>query len=166
MIEYYTGLNTDYFVIGIGATCLLLFVLYLINIVKYVKLKKRLNMFMTGKDVSSLEDTLIMRLEQIDDLIVSNNKNERKIEIINDKMLFTVNKFGLVKYDALDGMGGKLSFALAMLDEKENGFIMNCMHSREGSYTYIKEVINSNTIVTLSDEEQLALKKAIEKVDR
>ena len=49
-------------------------------------------------------------------------------------------------------MGGKLSFALALLDNRNNGFIINAMHSREGCYTYVKEIINGESYITLGDK--------------
>ena len=67
----------------------------------------------------------------------------------------------LVKYDAFNEMGGKLSFSLAMLDVKNNGFIINAMHTREGCYTYIKEIIDGNSVIVLSGEEQEALNNAM-----
>ena len=55
-------------------------------------------------------------------------------------------------------MGGKLSFALALLNDNNSGFIINCMHSsREGCYTYIKEIIKGESFVILADEEKEAL---------
>ena len=51
-------------------------------------------------------------------------------------------------------MGGELSFALTMLDENNNGWIFNAMHSREGCYTYIKEVVNGESYIELSSEEK------------
>ncbi len=63
----------------------------------------------------------------------------------------------MVKYDAFDEMGGKLSFSLALLDQKNDGFIINAMHSREGCYTYIKEIVDGNSIIVLAEEEKNAL---------
>ena len=77
-------------------------------------------------------------------------------------MKFSFNRFGLVKYDAFNEMGGKLSFSLAMLNDNEDGFVINAMHSREGCFTYIKEIIGGNSIIVLADEEQEALKMAKE----
>ena len=71
-------------------------------------------------------------------------------------------KVGIVKYDAFNEMGGKLSFALAMLDNNNTGWILNAMHSREGCYTYIKEIINGNSVIMLADEEREALDMALE----
>ena len=74
----------------------------------------------------------------------------------------TFHKLGIVKYDAFHEMGGKLSFSLAMLDMRNNGFIINAMHTREGCYTYIKEIIDGNSVIVLSEEEQEALKRAMD----
>ena len=78
-------------------------------------------------------------------------------------MKFTYQKMGLIKYDAFHEMGGKMSFSLAMLDERDNGFIINAMHTREGCYTYIKEIVDGNSIIVLSEEEQEALNRAMKK---
>ena len=59
-------------------------------------------------------------------------------------------------------MGGKLSFSLAMLNGKDDGFVLNAVHSREGCYTYIKEIVGGNSIIVLADEEQEALNMAKE----
>ena len=87
--------------------------------------------------------------------IFMSGKNARNLE----KTLIEV---GLVKYDAFNEMGGKLSFSLALLNEKNDGFVMNAVHSREGCYTYVKEIIDGNSIIVLSPEEQEALDMAKE----
>jgi hypothetical protein len=94
--------------------------------------------------------------------ISANEANEKNIRKMFDNMKFTFQKVGLVKYDAFNEMGGKLSFSLAMLNESDNGFVLNAVHSREGCYTYIKEIIDGNSIITLAEEEQEALKMAKE----
>ncbi len=67
----------------------------------------------------------------------------------------------VIKYDAFQEMGGKLSFSLCMLDETNNGFIITSMHStREGCYTYVKEIIKGESFVLLSEEEKEALDEA------
>lgn len=49
-----------------------------------------------------------------------------------------------------------------MLNEKNDGFVLNAVHSREGCYTYVKEIIDGNSIITLAEEEQQALDAALE----
>ena len=87
---------------------------------------------------------------------------KKQIKSLFEAMQLTYQKMGLIKYDAFNEMGGKLSFSLAMLDVRNNGFIINAMHTREGCYTYIKEILDGNSIIVLSDEEQKALDRAME----
>ena len=117
---------------------------------------------MSGKDAKTLEDTLIQRLDQVDSLLESNEENDSNIKVLSKNMQRTYQKMGLIKYDAFHEMGGKLSFSLAMLDMRNNGFIINAMHTREGCYTYIKEIIDGNSVIVLSEEEQEALKRAMD----
>ena len=70
-------------------------------------------------------------------------------------------KMGLVKYDAFNQMGGQLSFCLAMLDENNNGFILNSVHSTEGCYSYTKEIKKGECAIDLGKEETEALALAI-----
>ena len=76
-------------------------------------------------------------------------------------MFSVYKKVGIVKYDAFNEMGGKLSFALAMLDKSNNGYVINAIHSREGCYTYAKEIVRGESFITLGEEEKKALEKAV-----
>ena len=162
MISQYLGFDSDYIIIGLLAAVIILLIMTLVNIVQMRKLKKNYSIFKSGKTAKNLEDTLIKRLDEVDSLIASNNKNEELIKVLSQNMKYTYKKMGLIKYDAFHEMGGKLSFSLAMLDVRNNGFIINAMHTREGCYTYIKEIVDGNSIIVLSEEEQEALKRAME----
>ena len=157
MISEVLGIHSDYVIIGLAVITVILFVLYIINIVQMTQLKKNYKIFMSGKSARNLEDTLIERLNQVDTLLEANAENEKNIQKVFSNMKFTFQKVGLVKYDAFNEMGGKLSFSLALLNEIDNGFVMNAVHSREGCYTYVKEIIAGNSIVVLSPEEKEAL---------
>jgi hypothetical protein len=98
----------------------------------------------------------------VDTLLAANAANEKDIKKLFSNMKFTFQKVGLVKYDAFHEMGGKLSFSLALLNETNDGFVLNAVHSREGCYTYIKEIVDGNSIIVLAEEEQEALKMAKE----
>lgn len=163
MIQKYTGIDSDYFIIGLAILLLIFIILMVIQSVRLGKLSKRLDLFLRGKDGKSLEDTLIHRLDQIDDVSRQNEENQRSIKKINTKLKDTFCKFGIVKYDAFDEAGGKLSFVLTMLNERNNGYILNVVHSHDGSYSYVKDVIDGNPIVNLGKEEEESLNKALEK---
>ena len=133
-----------YIVLGAIIGFFLLFILMIIQTVRISKLNKKYNSFIRGNDGKSLEEVILTRFNEVDELKEEVATTTKKIKEINDTLLTTYQKMGIVKYDAFKEMGGKLSFALALLDDSNNGFIINSMHSsREGCYTYIKEVIQN-----------------------
>lgn len=145
-------------VIGIVA------IVYCIVLSKKIKrMNDKYEKFMKGKDGKSLEATFTKRFEDIDMLLKENDVKTNEINKINENLQIAVQKCGIVKYDAFNEMGGKLSFALVLLDKQDNGFVINAMHSREGCYTYIKEIIGGKAFIALGEEEQLALDKAMGK---
>ena len=141
-IEYvcYVGIGAGIFIIA-------LFILVIITLVKIKKVNQRFKNFMRGKDADKLEE--------------ENNERKKQINNITENLLITYQKIGIVKYDAFNEMGGKLSFSLALLDKQNNGFILNAMHSREGCYTYVKEIIDGNSYIALGEEEKKALDMAL-----
>jgi len=162
MIAQYLGFDSDFIIIGLAVIVLILMILIIVNIIQMSKLKKNYKIFMSGKNAKNLEEIITKRLDQVDSLLEANNENEKNIRLLSKNMKIAYQKMGLVKYDAFQEMGGKLSFSLAMLDGRNNGYIINAMHTREGCYTYIKEIIDGNSIIVLSKEEQEALKMAME----
>lgn len=157
----YLGIDLEYIVLGLAGVTVLLFLLLIINMCMISKLKKKYKLFMGDTDAKSLEDKIVERLEQLNDLVESHYTNKEKIEKLESHMNVTFQKIGLVKYDAFNEMGGKLSFSLALLNEKDDGFVINAMHSREGCYTYIKEIIAGKSIIVLASEEKEALDMAL-----
>ncbi len=163
-LDYIKDILGEYIVIIAAAgvaIVLILFILNIISLVKISKLKKKYKSFMEGKDAKSLEETIITRFRQVDDLKVNQELQNKDIQALKANILKTYQKFGLVKYDAFNEMGGQLSFSLAMLDKKNNGFLLNTVHNREGSYTYVKEIFDGKSEINLSEEEGEALNKAI-----
>ncbi len=153
--------NQVYIIIGLVVISIVFLIISIVNSAKCSSLRKKYNAFMQGKDGKSLEDDILFRLEQIDELIESNAANERNIDLIFKRLQKTFQKYGMVKYDAFDEMGGKLSFTLAMLNERNDGYVLNVVHSREGCFSYVKEIIAGNPILSLSPEEQEALEDAL-----
>lgn len=138
-----------------------LFVIIILQMKKLNRLQKRISKFMTGKDAKSLEKDIVGLYEDNKFLKINVEKNKKDIRTLYKNMEHAFQKIGLIKYDAFQQMGGKLSFSLALLDENNNGFILNSVHSTEGCYTYTKEIKNGECAISLGEEEQQALDMAI-----
>ncbi len=160
-LEQLTGIPAGAFVLILLLAVIVLIVLLVIVIRRLNIMTRRYDEFMEGKNGQSLENVLLERIKQVDRVAASEAANKRQIQTMMDHYDRTFQKLGVVKYNAFNEMGGKLSFSLALLDRQDNGFILNAMHSREGCFTYIKEIVNGKSVIMLSEEEEEALEIAI-----
>lgn len=151
------NLDIAYLFIALFIILLILIILVIVQMVKTSKLKRKYEKFMRGKDAKSLEKEIIGLYEDNRFLKLTVSKNEEDIKQLFRKFRSAFQKSGLVKYDAFNQMGGQLSFSLALLDEKDNGFIINSVHSTEGCYSYTKEIKNGQCSISLGEEEKQAL---------
>lgn len=151
------NLDIAYILIGFLAAILILMIIVIVQICKLSKLKKRYEKFMTGKEARSLEKEIVGLYEDNKFLKITTEKNKSDIRKLYRKLESAFQKVGLVRYDAFRQMGGQLSFSLALLDENNNGFIINSVHSTEGCYSYTKEVRNGESNISLGEEEKKAL---------
>lgn len=142
---------------------LILLILNIVNMCFISKLKKKYKKFMNGKNANSLENEIIALFEDNKFIKSSIEKNKKDIKTLYHKFESSFQKIGIIKYDAFSQIGGKLSFCLALLDENNNGFILNSVHSTDGCYSYTKEIKNGECKISLSNEEVEALHTAIEK---
>ena len=142
---------------------LMVFVLlYLLSVsMKMSRFLKRYRIFMRGKDAMSLEKAFAQKFLEVDKLMELSKNQALEIARMKEILARTTNKIGIVKYDAFPDVGGKLSFALAMLDESNSGFVLNAIHSREGCYTYVKEIVKGESYIVLGQEEKDALRQAV-----
>lgn len=160
--------DPDHLFIGmivIAVLVLILIVLLVVQTVKMGKLKKRLDKFLVGKEGTSLEQDIIGIVEDNKFLKKITESNEKDIRQLYKRLESTYQKMGLVKYDAFSQMGGQISFCLALLDENDNGFVLNSVHSTEGCYSYTKEIkcgecSNSNIILSKEETEALDMAKS------
>ncbi|MEE3419873.1 MAG: DUF4446 family protein [Lachnospiraceae bacterium] len=137
---------------------LIFFVLSLSMQVK--RTNARYKSFMKGADGISLEKEIKARMRKMEKSSANVTAYKQAIEELQNTQKNTVHKYGMVKYDAFDDVGGKLSFVLAMLDDNNTGFVLNAVHSKENCFLYLKEIVKGESYIMLSDEEIQALRIA------
>ena len=152
-----------YIVLGCAVVCLITIVILIITLCKLKKLRRRIDDLTRGKDTESMEDIMLNFFERIESLEEGEKTTRSDLKDIKKNLKITYQKKGLVKYDAFREMSGALSYSLALLDKENNGVLITSMYSREGCYTYAKDIENGNCKLNLSEEETEALKQAIAK---
>ncbi len=155
------GIQPDIVILSLTGVCLVFLIFIIVLMMKTSKLNKRYQKFMEGQDGKSLEDSFQKKFENMDYINSELKTIGQRLDGIDENLLRTYQKIGVVKYDAFKEIGGTLSFVLVLLTKENNGFILNSMHSNsEGCYTYIKEVKSGEVFVALSEEERQALEDA------
>ena len=157
-------LRTDVFLIGLVVIIFVLLILYISNNIKLSKLRKSYKEFMkrlgNGNNIHEMLKKYIDSVEKVQN---ENRELSEYCKTIDKNMGKCLQKVGIVRYNAFQDTGSDLSFTLALLDEDNDGVVLNGIYSREMSNIYAKPVKNGKSPNTLSEEEQKAIKKAINK---
>ncbi|MFZ5641077.1 MAG: DUF4446 family protein [Bacillota bacterium] len=95
-----------------------------------------------------------LALERVDDVELTC----KKLQLMAEKSL---QKVGVVRFNAFNDTGSDLSFAVALLDSRGDGVVISTIFGRDESRTYAKPVQKGGSSYHLSDEEQQALTKAL-----
>ena len=153
--------QAEYIICGLAGTVLLLLIFDIIQFVKISNLKRRISDLTEGSD-GSLENKIAEKFAQVTELREAQAKNNRDIDIIFKRLKKPYQKSSVYRYDSLADMGGQLSSVIVMLDEKDDGFLINSVHSTTaGTYTYVKKITDGLADVELAEEESLALAEAM-----
>lgn len=128
---------------------------------RYTDLNKRYELFMTGRDAETLEGFFLDIQKDIDHLAEDNKKNKDNIRKLNRITKRTFQKVGMYKYDAFSEKTGKRSFAMALLDFTNSGFVITFQNIGDGTITFMKDVELGATSTKLGPEEQKALEIAM-----
>lgn len=155
------GVDSNLIVLLLVALVIILTIITVSMSIRLTRLTKKYYLFMRGKDGLSMEKTFVEKFKQLDRLTKLAEDHSIELEILKKNHNSTLTRYGMVKYDAFDDVGGKMSFALAMLDSTNTGFILDAIHSRDNCFLYFKEIVKGESYIMLSDEEVEALKIAV-----
>lgn len=163
MQEIIDFLRTDNFLLMLSIMVGILTIGFISILYSNIKLKNKYNKFMkkigNGKNIEEDLENYMYRVERVERQnaeIISYCKN------LDDEVAKCIQKVGMVRYSAFKDTGSDLSFAVAMLDENNDGVVFNGIYSREMSNIYAKPVKNGVSEYTLSEEEKESIRRAIE----
>jgi len=154
-------ISENFIIIYAALVIFLFFFMYLFF--QNYKNKKRLDIFFKkgDKDLGEILTTQIKGLE-------NQGKNIEKIfseiEKLNKTSAACFQKIGVIRFNPFKEVGGDQSFSIALLDAKNNGFIITGLYTREGNRIFAKPIENSQSKYMLSGEEREALEKATSQI--
>ena len=155
LLEQYNS----YIIIALSVLLIITFILAITTMIKLKKIQSKYEKFMSKEDLD-LENLLIHYATKVNDVRDSQDKIESEIKNLYKQMESTIQKLGVVRYNAYEKGGADLSFAIAFLNEHDTGVVINGIYSRDGSYIYAKPIENGLSKHNLSEEEIEAIEKA------
>lgn len=136
----------------------------IIAIIWLIKLNRRYSKFISKFDnEENIEDTLRKYIDKVGEINEENKLIKANVKTIERQLLRCVQRVGMVRYNAFEDVGSELSFALAVLDNDLNGYVLNAVYGRDSSSIFAKPIEGGTSSYTLSDEEIKALSIAKEK---
>lgn len=155
-------IKTDTFLLIIFGMIVLLLIGFIVLLIRFSKLNRKYQDFMrklgNGNNLEEDLDTYMSRVEKVEK---QNAKTAKQVKKLDTDLTKCIQKVGIVRYSAFKDTGSDLSFALALLDENDNGVVLNGIYSREMSNIYAKPVEKGESTYTISEEEAQAIEKAV-----
>ncbi len=153
------GFNIDKSVIlaVIAAVFGLSFLFSFIALVMSVKANKRMKKFVNYNKRINILDAVTNYYDKCKEIENSFLDADDRLKRLERESGASIKKVGTIRYDAFDENNGNLSFAAALLDESDNGFVINGVNSRGNTTTYLKSIREGKSVYALSDEEMQAI---------
>ena len=152
--------NVQYFIIGLTLIFLMALIVFININIKLAKMTKRYRRLMTGMDGSNIERLLMGHIDEVRDVVKQVNELSQQCQdnqIVLNKCL---QKVGVVRFSAFEGVGSDLSYAIALLDENNNGFVLSSIFTRDNSRTYVKPIEKKKKNYALTTKERQAIQIA------
>jgi hypothetical protein len=142
-----------YIAIGLGVTTLLLAVWVLI-------LELRLRKLFKGKSGRDLEEVISSIRKELSKTNITVEEIEKYLKTAEVRIQKSVQKIGLVRFNPFENTGSNQSFAISLLDEKNDGIVISSLYSRDKMGVYAKPIVNGKSEYSLSEEEEEAIEQA------
>ena len=155
-------LKMDVVILAMAIINILLVIGFIAMIVKLSGINKKYSDFLkklgNGTNIEEDLENYMYRVERVEK---QNAEIVNYIKNLDEDLTKCIQKVGIVRYTAFKDTGSDLSFALALLDENNDGVVLNGIYSREMSNIYAKPVEKGKSSYTISEEEQQAIDKAV-----
>lgn len=144
------------------AVALIGFVVSLTIIIRQRRLLQRYRLLLNGREGQDIEQMLLTQGASLEELRADLSSLRADVTTMARAARLHVQKTSIVRFNAFPDTGSDLSFAVALLDANNNGFVLSSLYGRNESRIYAKPIQGGKSTYTLSEEEKNAIAKAME----
>ncbi len=155
--------NVSFFILLLTILLMVALVVFININYKLARMNKRYKKLMTGMDGVNIERILMGHIDEVRAMVKRFEELEgenRRIDVMANN---SIQKIGVIRFSAFENMGSDLSYAVAMLDNHNNGVVFSSLFAREDSRCYVKPIFDGQSTYVLTDEEKQAIHKAMGK---
>ena len=142
---------------AVAAGVLLVCTLYLLAVLRRVRRDQRL---VVGSDTHDLVEYAVGLLARVEQVEGRADRVEQQVAAATARVDGCVQRRSLLRYDALEGSGGKQSATIALMDATGSGVVLSAIQGRDYARIYVKDVRDGQSDVELSPEERRAIDQA------
>ena len=153
----FKNIDTTTLLIIIGMLFLIVIFTIIYFVGKISELNKKYTAIMTDSDGKNVETMLLNRLDDIKEAKEDIRLLNTRCDQFREQLTYCVQNVGIVRFNAFDDTGSDLSYAIALLDEHNNGVVLSSIYGRTEGRCYAKPVKNSASTYMLTDEEKQAI---------
>lgn len=162
ILLYYNHMSTQTIIfLSSGIIILLLAAVNIFLIFYLYRTNSKLDKLLEKGKIKDFKSILLAQKDRNDDLEEKIKEAFSKIKNIEDVCETTIQKVGIVRFNPFNEMGGNQSFVVALLDNKNNGFLISSLFIKDGSRVYAKTIKQGKPDYLLSNEESEAINRAM-----
>jgi cell division protein FtsB len=145
----------------LGAVILVLVVINGFLLWYFYQTNKKIDKLLEKGRIKDFKDIFLSQKDKNNDLEEKIKEAFAKIKNLEDTCETAIQKIGIVRFNPFNNMGGNQSFCIAMLDNRNNGFVISSFFVKEGNRVYAKAIRNGKSDHLLSEEEKEAIARAV-----
>jgi hypothetical protein len=153
--------KTDNFLLLAGGAIAVLFLINIFLVWYFYKISKNIDSLLEKGKIKDFKDILLSHAEKNKELETKIENIFLDIKELQDLSKKAIQKIGVIRFNPFNNMGGNQSFTIALLDDKNNGFVISSLFIKEGNRVYAKAIKNCKSDHLLSEEEKEAINRAI-----
>ena len=162
---FFNFLRSNIFLTIMFFIIIILTILYITTVINLRKLRTSYQKFMNKLgNGNNLDEMMKEYMKKVNSVEEKNNEIISYCKVLDDNLKKCTQKIGIVRYNAFKDTGSDLSFSLAILDDYNNGVVLNGIYARDSSNIYAKPIENGESKYILSNEEKEAINRAINHV--
>lgn len=146
--------------VGAATVALLAVVLAVVALVKLRRMRHHYLVLQQGADGDSFIEAVARKSASVDRLRAEVTSLSDDVSGLRVDLTDALRHVAVVRYDAFNDMGGRMSFSAALLDDTGDGVVISSINGRTETRTYAKGVKGGTSDAILSPEEEQAISYA------